>query len=73
MPGVRSTLSQASPEQWRVLEAFVKRLRQPIAREATILSRGGREWKELQVLGGLAQDFSSPQPGPGQAPDALPD
>lgn len=56
LPGLRSSVpgpwgafNQASPEQRSVLEA-VKRLRLPIAREATILSGSGRKWKALQVM-----------------------
>ena len=47
-PGRWGAFNQASPEQRSVLEA-VKRLRLPIAREATILSGSGRKWKALQM------------------------
>lgn len=49
LPSLLRSSVPSSPEQRSVLEA-VKRLRLPIAREATILRRIGRKWKALRVL-----------------------
>lgn len=65
--GLRGALSQASPVHRNVLEA-VKRLRLPIAREATILNRRGRKWKALESAGCRPEDFSSRSLAPDKSP-----